>query len=468
MIRYEGFDPLSPTLRYSECFGSCMGPQFERATVWYDETLPVRSGDLVRVGLRDRNGHLVYIVKRLECDRAGFWYLVATAHGVTALMMLTGNFVSVARIVGHAQRTADHMTAPSIADIEADEREYELNELFSRHAREEWRALGHVRDGSVFPGIEGVQARGYPPEARAEEASSTTIPPTNPTAPTEPQSFTVQSLAGTLYFDWNSPTVKPMGTRYQLIRSPGSASAVQSGQIIWDGEADNALVGADSVTSPYWYHVRAYAGSYYSAYSPNTVGLLGVPAFAPNVAGRTVPDPQFRSGISANSWWWVAGGWPNPWGSLSPSGGLSSDAGRFIVVGTTSLVTISLQADRRSLNGYRPLSGGSPAAFEVVPGQWLSWSTAFRRRTSLAGGGTGVGFHVTLLAENGASQVSLVNSSDGYCRCDTLSVDQWTFRTGSAQVPNSTWIVAYGALQFFGGDVNSGTIEVGAFDVVVS
>lgn len=325
-------------------------------------------------------------------------------------------------------------------------------------------------DGSVGVGISEEQEADWTDLAAGEynAPSSAAVPATNPTTPTALSSFTVQSLAGTLYFDWDSPTVKPRDTRYQIIRSTNSGDA-SVGSVIWDGEADNALIGAESVTSPFWYYGRAYSNSYYGPYTPNTFGLYAVPAYSPHAIRSVVPDPQFRSGASLGSYWHVAGGWPNPWATLNGSGGLSADAGRLIVAGSTSLVTVSVQPDRRSLPGYRPLSSGNFGAFEVVAGQTLAWSVAFRRRTSLATSGGGeVGFHVTLIAENGAASVTMNTSADAFVRVDTLTVDQWAFRAGTVTVPNSTWIVGCGVLQFFSSKVTSGTIEIGAFDVSVN
>ena len=132
--------------------------------------------------------------------------------------------------------------------------------------------------------------------------STSTLPTTNPTAPSAPQNFTVTADTGILKMDWDEPAIVPRGTYYKVIRSPGSASAVQSGTVIWEGMTSDALIRADT-RSRYWYHVQAVANSYISAYQPNTFGVSGLPYLDWNDGrgNRMLPDGELSS--STNSYW---------------------------------------------------------------------------------------------------------------------------------------------------------------------
>ncbi|MEJ1960719.1 MAG: hypothetical protein WDO56_03920 [Gammaproteobacteria bacterium] len=453
MKHFEGFDPLSPTLRYSECYGSCMGSEFEHATAWYDEALSVRSGDLVRVGLRRADGGVAYIIKRLEITRDGFWFLIATAESASLVLLNSGNLVSFARIVGLAQRDSDYMQAPDIAGITADARSLEIHELFSRKAREEWATLGYVT-GVEFPGMEAVLARGYPAQVPFEEASSTTIPVTNATTPTAPRDISIRAINGTLEFSWDTPVVRPMGTRFQIWSAVNCADAT-AGTLRWEGDAQRATLQflQIDVSSGSFFWVRSIANSYASAWSPNTYGTPA--AQTPPAESRIViSDPQFRRGPSIGSYWKVQGS--TAAASLSPSGGPSDGTGKLVVVGSTGMGQFDFCCNR---------TGDNDPVAPAQSGQWANWSLMFRRTATVQSGG---GFNVHMLnrySQGGANvDLDLVT----FVRCDTPTINVWTTVVGSTQISAlAQYNQLFPFLRFDQSNFGAGTIEVSQIDVLL-
>lgn len=102
--------------------------------------------------------------------------------------------------------------------------------------------------------------------------SAALIPEINATTPSAPQGFSATpQINGTILFDWTTPIVKPSGTEFQIIRSTNSANAAV-GTVVWQGVANP--VPLVMPTSPHFYYVRAIANSAFSAYVPNTFGLV--------------------------------------------------------------------------------------------------------------------------------------------------------------------------------------------------
>jgi hypothetical protein len=102
-------------------------------------------------------------------------------------------------------------------------------------------------------------------------------PATNPTTPGTPTlSLDPLHIAGTLLFKFGEPTVTPIGTRYQIIRSHVSTDA-SVGTPVWDGDALSGTIYAPTSTN--YYYGRAYVGTYFSAYYPNTAGIVVGPTF---------------------------------------------------------------------------------------------------------------------------------------------------------------------------------------------
>jgi hypothetical protein len=98
-----------------------------------------------------------------------------------------------------------------------------------------------------------------------------TIPTTNPTRPSVPTLSIAHTINGTISFELAEPVVRPLGTRYQIIRSTVSTNA-DVGTVVFDG--DTRRVDLVCPASNHWYFGRAHANSLFSAYSPNTLGLL--------------------------------------------------------------------------------------------------------------------------------------------------------------------------------------------------
>lgn len=107
--------------------------------------------------------------------------------------------------------------------------------------------------------------------------STVALPSINPTTPSAPVSLDINftNVHGTLTFAIGKPVVTPLNARYQIIRSSVSTNAAV-GTAIYDGSALSASVYAPSSTQ--YYYARAYAGSYYGPFYPNTTGIAVGPS----------------------------------------------------------------------------------------------------------------------------------------------------------------------------------------------
>jgi hypothetical protein len=165
------------------------------------------------------------------------------------------------------------------------------------------RTMSLNPDGTVDAGLVEEQETDWTDLAAGEynAPSSATIPAVNPTSPSEPQSFNVEnSINGTLAFAFDSPVVRPLGTRFQIIRSTNSSDA-SVGTVVWDGVELKTEIAAPN--SLHWYWSRSYASSYYSGYSPSTYGLAAAGRYAVNDFRRIVPDPDIRLSSAIGSYW---------------------------------------------------------------------------------------------------------------------------------------------------------------------
>lgn len=292
-----------------------------------------------------------------------------------------------------------------------------------------------------------------------------TLPAQNDTLPTEPRSFTVTPLSGMINGTWLPPIVRPSGTRFEVIAATTSADA-SVGTVAWSGDSLNASIpwtNADSLT--FWW-VRAVANSRYSAYEPNTYGLLAIPARSPDntLLSRPVPDPDFRSGLTIGSYWFTGPPFPTDAGSLSTSGGITDGSGCMTIVGSTGLISVILAPDHRSIPGNRYSAGEHP----ISPGQRVAYQLGFRRTTALAGSGglAGFGFAMGIKKTVGASDYSI--TFGGFIRCDTLALSEWTYVSSSFVVPNSGWDRLQTNIGVGVANLSSGTIQIGRYDVTVS
>lgn len=283
------------------------------------------------------------------------------------------------------------------------------------------------------------------------------MPTVNPTSPSEPRSVTILSQAGQLYFDWEPPVVKPLGTRYRIIAAANCADA-SVGTAVWNGDVDNAYVPWTDTRTRWFWWLQAYSNSYFSPYTPNTFGTWAIPSLPPNALKWPIPDPQLRQSLNIRSYWWQAGGALHQLQFVS-SGGLTADTGRISIVGTTNMDAFTFGPDRRGVPGVIP-PFGSFGSFEVGAGQTLSWKTAFRRTTALTGTPS---FEVILTAIGDGGIIALV---DTFINVATCTVNQWSFAGGDVVVPNSRYTAA--ELYLSTCAVTSGTIEIGLLDCSVS
>jgi hypothetical protein len=164
------------------------------------------------------------------------------------------------------------------------------------------------------------------------------IPEVNVTTPSEPPSFAVtQQINGTLLFEWGRPTVQPLETEFQIIRSTNSVNAAV-GTVVWQGIG--SPVAMIMPASRHWYYARAIANSRFSPFQPNTFGILGVPrGEARDPRAKIITDPEF---------------------SLSPED--------FWLNGNASVYSISPTIGIGQL-GALVISGATSAAFWAVPKQ---------------------------------------------------------------------------------------------------
>lgn len=137
------------------------------------------------------------------------------------------------------------------------------------------------------------------------------LPVQNATTPSEPLGFSVTAqINGTLLFEWNDPVVKPIGTQVEITRSTNSADA-SVGTVVWRG--DTSPVALVMPTSPHWYWIRSrgtrkrpapFSGVFYSAYTPNTFGILGLPRLEADntLQNRLTGDAEFEFGLSSSLW----------------------------------------------------------------------------------------------------------------------------------------------------------------------
>lgn len=295
-----------------------------------------------------------------------------------------------------------------------------------------------------------------------------TIPTSNPTRPSEPLNLNVSLLNGMLYFDWDAPVVRPVGTRFQVVASVNCADA-SVGTIAWQGDSDYAPVPWTHITTRWFWWVRGFITAenttIYGAYAPNTFGMFALPAAVGDNSLRTrpVPDPDFKTGPTIGSYWFTTGAF-----SLSPTGGMVSSSGLVTLTGTSGIHVSALGPDHRSSVGYNlgQIFGGME--FPVQAGRFINWSLVYQRTTAVAGSGgqAGFGFNVSVGNIVGGSQatLALTNSANNYRRVDTISLNTWFTFTGSVQVPNSSWDRASVELAANQTTISSGTVQIGRFD----
>lgn len=141
------------------------------------------------------------------------------------------------------------------------------------------RTMNLNPDGSVDVGIAEEQSADWDDLLAAEynAPSSSAVPGTNPTTPDVPTLSIVNTINGTITFSLATPVVKPIGTAYQIIASAVSTDA-SVGSVVYDGQSQQISLPMPAL--PLFYFSRAYVNTYFSAYSPNTLGLASQAYFS--------------------------------------------------------------------------------------------------------------------------------------------------------------------------------------------
>jgi len=134
------------------------------------------------------------------------------------------------------------------------------------------RTLSLNPDGTSDVGLVEEQSADWTDLLAAEynAPSTSTIPATNPTTPTEAVLSITNVVNGTIRFSIANPTVKPTGTQYRIIRSSVASNAAV-GTSVYDGVSQ--VVDYPAAPGTFYYFSQAYANSYTGPYSPNTTGL---------------------------------------------------------------------------------------------------------------------------------------------------------------------------------------------------
>lgn len=178
-------------------------------------------------------------------------------------------------------------------------------------------------DGSFDVSLSEEQASDWNDLATAEynNPSAAVIPTTKGTTPSTPGGFAIEVVNGTISFDWSAPAVLPRNTHYRIMTYTGSLSAVNSKQVLWQGDATHAVIQTTN-NSPFYAQVQAYAGSDFSPYNPNTFGLQVIPNYS------NIPAP-------ASSWVAYLSGTAGKAGTTTP---LSAGPLTAVVVSPTAPV----------------------------------------------------------------------------------------------------------------------------------
>lgn len=228
--------------------------------------------------------------------------------------------------------------------------------------------------------------------------STESLPTTNVTQPSEPQGFSVTpQINGTILFSWNRPIVQPIETRFQIIRSTNSADA-SVGTVIWEGNASPVPLVVP--TSRHWYYVRAVSpgSSNYSAYSPNTFGVLGEPRLeADNTfSSMLVADPEIRASSILGRFW----------------GAERSDVFSLSLTGGEVDGCISVMANTRDPQGALWMVAMPTSPYQRnIPGRQVRMACRMRATTAIASRGFGYDHSVVVWGWTGVGTPCVSNSN---------------------------------------------------------
>jgi hypothetical protein len=156
MLKFNGYEASSPTLRPSPTAGDCMGAEWKGCVAWIDAAAPIESGDIVQLCIKYDDGVVTRIIKRLEATRDGRWWGVCE-DGVFQI----GTDVQpcwIAKVVAR-----EPMTRPLNIPVarKANEATRAYYAEVAEPAVREWREQGYVR-GLAFPGLAAVNYGGAP------------------------------------------------------------------------------------------------------------------------------------------------------------------------------------------------------------------------------------------------------------------------------------------------------------------
>lgn len=134
------------------------------------------------------------------------------------------------------------------------------------------RTMSLNSDGTADVGLVEEQEADWTDLLAAEynAPSSSTIPSSTPTTPSEATLSVANFVNGTIRFAIATPAVRPLGTQYRIIRSTVSTNAAV-GTIIYDGVSQ--IVDYPALGAQFFYFSQAYVNSSFGPYSPNTLGL---------------------------------------------------------------------------------------------------------------------------------------------------------------------------------------------------
>lgn len=157
-------------------------------------------------------------------------------------------------------------------------------------------------DGSIDGVFAEEQSDDWSDSIVYDAESSTSLPLTNSTSPSEPRNFAATpQINGTILFSWDKPIVNPIGSQVQIIRSTNSGDA-SVGTVVWEGAA--SLVPLVQPTSAHWYWGRTHWKDRFSDYSPNTYGVGAVARLEADqtLQNRMCGDAEFEYGAPSSLW----------------------------------------------------------------------------------------------------------------------------------------------------------------------
>jgi hypothetical protein len=254
-----------------------------------DPHASVASGDLCRVIIDYSDGRVASVVKFIECDSQGRWW-ISCDDGA----LLIGTFITprvVQRVVGREPSliNLDHVPVrqPSAHTLEVGRRR--LEEL-----RADQVAHGR-RIGVPFPAEELTHPK---PFGRVPETMHATLPESDLPLPGAPQNFSITLVGNIAMASWDEAEPFPPRSKYQLWAAASSLSDVGSKVLYWEGDALSKTL-LFSANSPYWFQCRAQCGSAQtSAFQPSTYGLGLAPTLAQVYSSATWGFAVSPAGVS--------------------------------------------------------------------------------------------------------------------------------------------------------------------------